>query len=58
MRAFERIDEDDGPAPCDHGGLWCSGKARWLLGNARVCTPCRRVAEEAEPHDDTAKDGT
>lgn len=47
---FERLDPEDGvPAPCSYQGLWCSGLARWLLGNQRLCSSCKRVVEEAQP---------
>lgn len=53
----ERLDEEDAPAQCDDQGLWCRGTARWLVGGRRLCTPCKRVADEAAPHDDTFADG-
>jgi hypothetical protein len=47
-RRFERLDpDDDGPSPCGAAGLWCTGNAKWLFGNQRLCSACKTVAEEA-----------
>lgn len=48
--------EPDELTPCEDRGLWCTARARWLVAGRRLCTPCKRVADEAAPHSDTLDD--